>query len=655
MARPSPCRSSEPAVSSAGYPAGLHRRLRAEWLGLTLALALLAAGLSIWRDVPGIRDINRLGYDLGMQATAHPAASGDVAIIAIDDASIEALGYWPWRRSIHAALLERLGQARAVGLDLILPDPHPTRPEDDAVLARAIARHGRVVLPEVLDPSGDHRITPLPGLAEAAAAIGRIDAQPDPDGTLRWIELRRSPSQGAPLPHFALALARVAGDGDALQSAEAIPPDTASYIQFTDPGRRYALYPYAAVLDGRVPPETFRDRIVLIGAWASGLGDRLPTAMGGGLMAGVEILANIFQSLRDSSWIRMPPPLVLALAALLPVLPVCLGLRFLSPRWGLAGALAALAAFLAIDALLMQWARYWLPPAGPLIALLLAYPLWSWRCQEASLRHIDAELERLRIPPRGEPQAGGHSRGPDTLPQRAVRLHHAISRLEQAAKAQEETLGFISHDMRSPQSTILAAIELRRRTPQQWSEADTLAHIERQANATLGLVDQFVQLARAKSAALNLRPCDLRDLLRDCCDRRCAQAMRRAIELRCEEGDEEAVVPVDSDLMARAIGNLLDNAILYSAEGGTVDCALEREAGTWRIHIRDTGPGIDPEQIGHLFTPFWRAPATAGRPGSGLGLAFVQTVAVRHGGHAACESRPGEGSRFTISLPARGA
>ncbi|MER1966849.1 CHASE2 domain-containing protein [Castellaniella sp. GW247-6E4] len=634
------------------YPSGLRRRLRAEWLSLTLALSLLAILLSLWSDAPGIREINRLSYDLGMQAVAHPAASRDIAIIAIDDASIETLGYWPWRRSIHAALLEHLGQARAVGLDLILSEPHPTRPGGDAILAQAIARHGRVVLPIVLDPTGEHRIAPLPELVRAAAAVGRIDAQPDPDGTLRWIELRRTPAQGGPpMPHFALELARIGGNHAATRRAEAIAPDAASYIQFADPDHGYALYPYAAVLSGQISDEVFRDRIVLIGAWASGLGDRLPTAIGGGLMAGVEILANSLQNLQGGSWIRLAPPLVLALAALLPVLPVCLGLRVLSPRWSLASALAALAVFLALDALLMQWARYWLPPAGPVIALLLAYPLWSWRCQEASLGHIDTELERLRIPLHDEPQSSGQS-GPDTLPERAVRLHRAISRLEQAAKAQEETLGFISHDMRSPQSSILATIELRRQAPLKWSETDALAHIEQQAHATLRLVDQFVQLARAESAVLNIRPCILQDLIQDCCDRRWPRAAQRGIDLRFDGGEREAVLAIDMDLMARALGNLLDNAILYSSSGGAIDCGLTFDERFWHIHVQDTGPGIAPDQIEHLFTPFWRASAGADKPaGSGLGLAFAQTVAARHGGYIRCQSQPGAGSRFTISLP----
>uniref|UniRef100_UPI0033426DC5 CHASE2 domain-containing protein n=1 Tax=Castellaniella defragrans TaxID=75697 RepID=UPI0033426DC5 len=640
-------------MSRARYPKGLLQRLRAEWLGLTTVLVLLTSALSLWGNIPGIRHINHLSYDLAAQAITHPPASDDIVIVAIDDASLETLGYWPWRRLIHAALLERLESARAVGLDIIFSDPHPLQPEDDEILSEAIARHGRVVLPEVLDPTGAHRIMPLPQLAQAAAATGRIDAEPDSDGTLRWTTLRRTPSHGPSLPHFVLELARVAGDAASVERTLDTPPDTASLIQFTDPDQRYRRYPYAAVLSGDIPSEAFRDRIVLVGPWASGLGDRLPTAIGGGLMAGVEILANSLDSLRNASWIRIPPPLILVLATLLPVLAVCLSLRFLSPRWGLACALAVLATFLAIDALLMQSTHYWLPPAGPLVALLLAYPLWSWRSQEASLRHIDAELERLRILPHEEPRPKGQD-GPDTLSERAIRLHHAISHLEQVAKAQEETLSFISHDMRSPQSTILATIDLRRQMPLKWSEVDALTRIEQQAYATLGLVDQFVQFARAKSTALNLHPCDLHDLIQNCCDLRWPQAARRGIDLRFIGNDHEAIVLIDMSLMSRAIGNLIDNAILYSSENSAIVCTLALEGQTWQIHVQDSGPGIAPEQIKNLFTPYWRAPTTAGKPpGSGLGLAFVQTVVTRHGGRVDCASRLGEGARFTISLPAQ--
>ncbi|MGB7484434.1 MAG: CHASE2 domain-containing protein [Castellaniella sp.] len=644
--------------TDARHPTGMRKRLLAEWLVLIAGLALLCAALTAWKNLPGIQDLNRRAYDLSMQAAPSLRPSDDLVIIAIDDASIDALGYWPWRRSVHAALLERLHGARAVGLDLILSAPHPTHAQDDLLLAEAIARHGRVVLPEVLSPDGHYRITPTPPLARAAAALGRIDAQPDPDGILRTIQLHRTPADGgAPLEHLSLALARVAGQDAATARARAIPADAALRIRYTDPADRLALYPYAAVLNGQVPETAFRDRIVLIGAWASGLGDHLSTPINGAT-AGVAILADTLQNLRDDLWIRVAPFWLTSLTGLCLILLVCLGLGTLSARWGLAAALAACILFLASDALLLQWTGYWLPPAGILAALILAYPLWSWRSEEASLSRIDTELERLRVPLRLEdPDPGEHAEsswhaGPNTLPARAIRLHQAVTRLKQATRAQEETLSFLSHDMRSPQSAILSAIELRRQTPGRWTEETVLAHIEQQALATLDLVDHFVQLGRAESAPLNRHPCDLDDLIQECCDRRWARAVERGIELRFDARHPEAAATLDTELMGRAIGNLLDNALLYSPAQSAVECTLEPAGRFWHIHVQDAGPGIPPEQMERLFLRFQRLPGDAQKPtGSGLGLAFVQTVARRHGGRAFCASTPGQGARFTISLP----
>ncbi|WP_298013166.1 CHASE2 and HATPase_c domain-containing protein [uncultured Castellaniella sp.] len=633
---------------SDAYPTGLQRRLRAEWLGLALALSLLIAALSIWGRLPVLRDINQQAYDLSMQLTPRPAADRDIVVITIDDASIEALGYWPWRRATHAALLPHLRLARAVVLDLILSDSRLAYPGDDALLAAAIAAHRRVVLPEVLGPEGRHVIRPLPVLADAAAAIGRIDAQADPDGRLRAIQLWRTTSQGARLPHLSVALARVAG----LDAATERPDDRPSHLQFIDPARTFVRYPYAAVLRGEVPESAFENRIVLIGAWASGLGDQLPTAMGSGLTTGVEVLADSIQNLKQSLWIRIAPPWVTILASLCVLWLVCLGLRRLSPRHGLAGALAALLGFLSADAWLLAQGGLWIPPAGLLVAILLAYPLWTWRIQEASLQHIDRELERLQIHPRRNPAQAARGTGPDTLPERAARLHQAVSRLKAAARDQQDTLGFISHDMRSPQNAILAAIELRRQAPEQWTESGTLAHIEQQTHATLRLVDNFVQLARAESAPLRKHPCLLDDLVQDCCDQRWSQAAQRRITLRFDPSDHEDTIDIDIELMRRAIGNLLDNAIQYSFEGTEVRCVIERDASAWRIHVQDAGPGIGPDQIPHLFTRFWRAAGDGKKPaGNGLGLAFVQAVAQRHGGQASCASEPGRGSRFSIHLP----
>lgn len=636
----------------ATYPASLQRRLLAEWLGLTLALSLLIAAISLWSQAPALRDINQQAYDLSMQLTPRPAADPNIVVIAIDDASIETLGYWPWRRATHAELLPRLRLAKAVILDLILADPHPAYPQDDELLAAAMSTHGRVVLPDVLGPDARHVIHPLPMLAEAAAAIGRIDAQPDADGRLRAIQLWRTTSQGERLPHLSVALAQFAGPQSDTGQTAGQAADQFSHLQFTDPAQTFVRYPYAAVLKGEVPETAFEGRTVLVGVWASGIGDLLPTAMGSGLIAGVEVLADSIQNLQQSLWIQIAPAWATILISWGILWPVCLGLRKLSPRWSLAGASAALLVFLAADAWLLSQAGLWIPPAGLLIAILFAYPLWAWRIQEASLQHIDQDLERLQLYPRQRTQPTTEWVGPNTLPERVARLHQAVSHLKAATKDQQDTLGFISHDMRSPQNAILAAIALRRQTPDQWAETSTLDHIEQHAHATLLLVDNFVQLARAESTPLQKHPCLLDDLAQDCCDRRWPKAAQRHITLTFTPSDQDEPIDIDAELMHRALGNLLDNAISYSFDGGEIQCSVVRDPSGWHILVQDAGPGIKTEHIPHVFTRFWREAGDETKPaGNGLGLAFVQTVAQRHGGQAHCASEPGHGACFSIHLP----
>lgn len=621
----------------------LPQRLRLEWLGLTCLLAALAVLISLAARAPGVREINQQTYDLSMQLTPRPPASDAIVLVIIDDASLEALGYWPWRRAVHAALLPHLRQARVVGLDILLADPSPAGGTDDAVLAAALRDHGRVVLAQAIGPDGS-LIQPLPLLAQAAAALGRIDVQPDADGHVRSVTLLRTPPRGgAPVPHLSVSLT---------QRTPRVRPDTPSRLQFSDARRTYARYPYSAVLRGAVPASAFKDKIVLVGAWATGLGDQLATPMRG-LMPGVEVLAQATQDLEQNTWITIAPPWLTALASLMIVLAVCLGLRRLSSRWGLAGALAAFLCCVLLDAGLLATARVWLPPAGALVAVMLAYPLWSWRSQEAALQHIDRELERLNLTTHAAAPGDAPWTGTNTLSTRVLRLHRAVSHLKAAARDQKETLGFISHDMRSPQNAILATIDLRRQNPRDWPEADVLAQIQRQAQSTLHLVDAFVQLSRAESAPLQKHPCLLGDLIQDCCDRRWSQATQKRITLTCTGQNQEADILADTELIRRAVGNLLDNAILYTPAGGAVCCALEQEAHTWRIRVTDTGPGIAPEHIGQLFVRFHRLPGGADKPGgSGLGLAFVRVVAERHQGWASCDSRPGHGAQFSIVLPA---
>lgn len=632
----------------------LDRRIRHEWLCLAAALLLLTGLLGYFQQTPVIAQLDHLAYDMTMRATARTPADSNIVIVAINDDSITALGYWPWRRATHANLIDRLNEARAIGLDIILQDYNPAYPNDDRRLAEAISKHGRVVLPEIFDARRNALIAPLPILAKAAHSLGRIDAAVDDDSAIRSIIMQRRMSSGERLPHFVAALADAGRDMAAVDNARAVPDGGSRLIDYAGPTGSYTVYPYVQVLNGIIPASTFRDKYVLVGAWASGLGDRLPTPTARGTpMPGVEILANGLQNLRDDLWIHIPRPWLAALLSILPVLLVCLWQRRLSPRHCIMLSFGALIGIIALDGLLMQYARIWVPPAASLLGVLLAYPLWSWRSQEATLQHIDRELERLHSDHKlSQPNLGPGAHA--TLPARAVRLHHSVEALRLAVHQREKTLRFISHDMRSPQNSILALIELRRLESATLSDQELLERIGHHAHDTLNLVDGFVQLARAESMQIKLREEDLVELVSGVCDERWPQAAHRSIDIEFESRYSHAPARIDAGLIARAIGNLLDNAIQYSPEGSTIRCTIERTQDAWEINVHDQGSGIPPDKIEIMFAPFTRLnEGSHGAPtGSGLGLAFVRTAMQRHGGSIECHGTPDAGNTFVATLPA---
>src|SRR5690606_14318080 len=168
--------------SARGKRDGLERRLRIEWLCTVPALMALTFLLSYFGQHLGMHRLDHVLYGRTMALATHEP-SDEIIIVALDDASIREMGYWPWRRAVHAQLLERLQGARAVGLDLVLSDPNPAYPDDDETLAGAMREHGRVALPLVIDQNRVQE--PLPVLADAAAAMGYINVHLDPDSVVR--------------------------------------------------------------------------------------------------------------------------------------------------------------------------------------------------------------------------------------------------------------------------------------------------------------------------------------------------------------------------------------------------------------------------------------------------------------------------------------
>lgn len=432
---------------------------------LVLGVMLL---LAIWgTTVELTRSADRFVYDHLL--TASPRGADDrIIVIAIDDRSLEALGRWPWSRSIHAQLLNRLAsdrasQPKAVLLDLLLTEPSASAAED-ASLASAMGGLPCVTVPMVREPVAQYGQTyrvhvPVAPLA-AVARVGHAHLRPDSDGVARSVFLREG-TEGTWFDHVAWALfsgckSEKTSDSSMLGTSPAngTPAPTPLawrqdhhiLIPYVGPPGSYMTVPYINVLRGEVPASLFKDRYVLLGATAPGLQDRLPTPTSAdqGAMPGVEIHANVLDALLNDRRIKPLPLAPLLLATLLPLALQMLGFLFLKPRHSLALTASLWLLVITSSALAMQLAGIWWPPVTSLMVLTLTYLLWTWRRLEAVMAYMGRELATLDAEPAVLPELApalpASAPLTDPLEQQIETLHRAVSRVRNLRQFASDSL-----------------------------------------------------------------------------------------------------------------------------------------------------------------------------------------------------------------------
>jgi two-component system, OmpR family, sensor histidine kinase MprB len=221
-----------------------------------------------------------------------------------------------------------------------------------------------------------------------------------------------------------------------------------------------------------------------------------------------------------------------------------------------------------------------------------------------------------------------------------------LGALEASRDAQRQLVADASHELRTPLTSIRANVELleRARDIAPAERADVLASVRGQLEDLTILVGDLVDLARPGERAVE-PPEELRldELVEDAV----ARARRHAPGTRFALAAEPCMVSGSRSRLARAVGNLLDNAVKWGPPGEPIEVSVD--AG--EVAVRDHGPGIAEEDLPHVFDRFYRAPAARGLPGSGLGLAIVKHVADAHGGSVVAEQAPGGGARLRLALP----
>jgi CHASE2 domain-containing sensor protein/signal transduction histidine kinase len=387
--------------------------LKGEWRIFALLILLAAALLGY---LNGIGQPDRFVYDNLVRLTQRPATS-NIVIVAIDDFSIAGLGRWPWPRRTHARLLDILtdSDAKAVGLDVILSEPEKQGDgEDDTLLAAALARNGRTVLPVLIERGANGLTTtlPLPAFADVAKGMGYIHFQFEDDGVVRSAYLRES-LYGVWWSQFALAVYHVGepprADADPFGVLTPSRPaantsfmdsiwkrDHLERIPFAGPAGHFQTVSYVDVLSGRVPEAFFKNKYVLVGATAAGIATAFPTPLTSGYraMSGTEVDANILAGLLENKNIHGAAPWQSALLAVIATLLALLACRYFSPVRALLATLTLVLMVVAVTygAFLLE---IWIPPAAAILTVLAVYPLWSWRRLEAALGYLNEEFARL--------------------------------------------------------------------------------------------------------------------------------------------------------------------------------------------------------------------------------------------------------------------
>src|SRR5690606_25182078 len=216
--------------------------------------------------------------------------------------------------------------------------------------------------------------------------------------------------------------------------------------------------------------------------------------------------------------------------------------------------------------------------------------------------------------------------------------------LRHAIRQREDVVSIVSHDLRNPLGVIFGATDILLELPLDAEQRKAQAQIiGRAADRMSNLIENLLDVARIEDGAFVVRRGreDLADILREAWGDFRDQAAAKGItlDLEIDAGDEEGLqARVDRDRVLQAVSNLLDNALRLTPEGGCITIRGRRDGGHASVEVRDTGPGIEPDALEHLFDRYWHHPDDR-RRSSGLGLMIVKGVMDAHGGEIRVESR----------------
>jgi len=242
----------------------------------------------------------------------------------------------------------------------------------------------------------------------------------------------------------------------------------------------------------------------------------------------------------------------------------------------------------------------------------------------------------------------------DEIDQLAATFNQMLGRIQTLVTEIKEMSDNIAHDLKSPITRIRGMAEVTLTTGKGIEEYENMAAgTVEECDRLLDMINTMLMITKTESGVhpLDYKQVDMPRLVRDACELMETVAEDKGLSLACETPETLPLVG-DPRMIQRILANLLDNAIKYTPSGGSVRVSLSAiDGGEALVTVQETGMGIPPDDLPHIFERFYRCDQSRSEPGTGLGLSLARALARAHRGDITVTSTLGQGSTFTLTLP----
>jgi signal transduction histidine kinase len=394
------------------------------------------------------------------------------------------------------------------------------------------------------------------------------------------------------------------------------PPDRKLRIRYLPPDRVFPRVTLAELMADHNLANRFADKTVFLGVTAQSSRDRQQTPYTSVPMPGVEIHANVFETIANRLFLVT------------------------APDWAMFEFCVALVVIVGvIFALLSGWWAYAMGTVVLILAVLSPYVCFTYGTVLPFTQPVMSA---------GFAVAFGFSYQHFIVRKRMLTAEGDKSRYQQAIQ-------FVWHEMRTPLTAIQGSSELIGRYVMTEEKRKQIAQLINSESKRLGrMIEIFLSVERVSAGQIELKKEQFSgmDLMSACVDRVRPLAERKQIQIHMEPG-ADASLSGDRELMEYAFYNLLTNAVKYSPPSTEVSVFAQREGDRLRISVKDQGIGMDRKEVRKIFQKFYRTKKAeeSGEVGTGIGLSIVEQIVTQHGGSIEVSSSPGRGSCFTLVLP----